>query len=109
MMRSDIREELDVPEQTSAVQFFVEYANDMPRFRHYLSGKTGVPFLIRHLAAIAAGAIDAPYSHMAVWSTCEALSHSSVSRCYILVLAQIEDVCHTFVKLLRYVLPDKAI
>jgi len=104
MMRSDIREELDVPEQTSAVQFFVEYANDMPRFRRYLSGKTGVPFLIRHLAAIAAGAIDTPYSHMAVWHVCEALSYASAIRWCILILVQLDDVCHTLVKLLRYAL-----
>ena len=109
MMHLDTREDPNISEQTAAVLFFAEYANDMSRFRHYLSGNTGIPFLIQHLAAIAAGAIGAPYSHMAVWSTCEALSHSSVFRCYILVLVQIEDVCHTFVKLLGYALPDKAI
>jgi hypothetical protein len=107
MMRVCTREELDISEQTAAVQFFAEYANDMPRFRHHLSGSAGIPFLIQHLAAIAAGAIGAPYSHTAVWSTCEALSYSSEFRWCILILAQMEDVCHTFVKLLRYALHDR--
>jgi hypothetical protein len=108
MMHLNTREDSDISEQTAAVQFFAEYANDMPRFRHYLSGSTGMPFLIQHLAAIATGAIGVPYSHTAVWSICEVLSHSSVFRWCILVLAQIEDVCHTFVNLLRYALPDRA-
>jgi hypothetical protein len=87
-------------ERISAVHFFAEYANDFPRFRHYMSGSTGIPFLVQAIKSVEYrffGLRDT------VWYVCETLADLSKMDWCIPTFACL-DVCPTFVKLLMYVI-----
>jgi hypothetical protein len=58
------------------VHFFASYANNVPRFCNYMSGCTGIPFLIWVIKLVKAGTMSGN-SHIAVWDLCETLVHLS--------------------------------
>jgi hypothetical protein len=86
-------------EHFSAVNFFAEFANDVPRFRHYISGSAGIPFLIKYIKAVDdSRVIDVP--NYVVWDLCEKLAELSAFRWCVPILLQ-QDICPTLVNLLR--------
>jgi hypothetical protein len=84
-------------EHFSAVNFFAEFANDVPRFRHYISGSAGIPFIITSIKLIEDRVIDALGT---VWDLCEKLAELSCFYWCIPILLQ-HNICPTLVTLLR--------
>ena len=84
-------------EHFAAVTIFAEFANDVPRFRHYITGSAGIPFLIKGIKLVEDKVIDASD---AVWDLCEKLAELSAFRWCVPILLQ-QDICPTLVKLFR--------
>jgi hypothetical protein len=87
------------------VQFFSEYANDVPQFRDYMSESTGIPFLISAMKTVAAGVMDSTESDLALWHVSETLAQLSDFDWCIPTLARL-DLCSALVELLWYVHRD---
>ena len=87
-------------EKIAVVHFFAGYANDFPRFRHYISGSTGIPVLVQAIESVE----DKPFGlRDTVWYVCETLADLSTLDWCIPTFACL-GVCPTFVKLLMYVI-----
>jgi hypothetical protein len=89
-------------EQRAVVHFFAEYANDCLKFRDYISGSTGIPFLVQAIKAVEDEPFGSNESQDVVWYICGILADlSNLDWCIPMLVCL--DVCPTLVKLLMYV------